>query len=96
MALPLTDEWAQSDTYGFQLTFAGQEIMDFIGEILVKPDSSGFTRQQWIDLIREHPNLVNPRPREGINPFTKELIIFPLRLDIARVVVDGKTVGSMS
>jgi hypothetical protein len=70
--------------------------MDFIGEILVGPDSSGFTRQQWIDLIREHPNLVNPQPREGINPFTKERIIFPLRLDVAHVVVDGKTVGTMS
>jgi hypothetical protein len=70
--------------------------MDFIGEILVKPDSSGFTRQQWRDLIRIHPNLVAPRPREGINPFTKEPIIFPPRLDVAQVVVDGKTVGTMS
>jgi hypothetical protein len=70
--------------------------MDFIGEILVKPHSPGFTRQQWIDQIREHPNLVAPEPREAINPFTKERITIPPRLDVAQVVVDGKTIGSMS
>jgi hypothetical protein len=71
-------------------------MMDFIGEILIKPQSPGFTRQQWIDLIREHPSLVAPKPREAINPFTRERITIPPRSDVAHVVVDGKTVGSMS
>jgi hypothetical protein len=70
--------------------------MDVIGKILVKPDSSGFTRKQWVDLIREHPNLVPPQPRERINPFTKERVTFPPPSDVAQVVVDGKIVGSMS
>ena len=70
--------------------------MDFIGEISVEPRSTSFTKNQWIDVIRVHPNLVSIPPREGINPFTKERVTFPARLDAAHVVVDGKNVGSMS
>jgi len=70
--------------------------MDFIGEISVEPRSTSFTKNQWIDVIRVHPNLVSIPPREGINPFTKERVTFPARLNAAHVVVDGKNVGSMS
>lgn len=43
---------------------------DFIGEIKRAPDPPGIDKQRWIDLIREHPNLVPPEPREAISPFT--------------------------
>jgi hypothetical protein len=69
---------------------------DLIGEIVRSPDPPGINRQRWIDLIREHPNLVPPEPREGINPFTKQPMVIRPRSDVARVVVDGMEVGSIS
>lgn len=44
---------------------------DLIGEIARDPDPPGIDIRRWIDLIREHPLLAPPEPREGINPFTK-------------------------
>ena len=74
----------------------GHEMdFDFIGEIIREPDSPGIDNQSWIDMIREHPNLVPPEPREGINPFTKRAMVIRPRPDVARVVVDGKEVGAM-
>lgn len=70
--------------------------MDLLGQIVIGLRSSGFTRQQWIQLIREHPNLVIPPPQEIINPFTKERITIPARLDGCDVVIDDKKVGYMS
>jgi hypothetical protein len=70
--------------------------MNLIGEIVVRPQSSVFSRDQWIQVIREHANLVTPPPRVAINPFTKDRTVVPARLDVCDVVVDGKKVGWMS
>jgi hypothetical protein len=70
--------------------------MNLIGEIVREPDPPGIDNRRWIDLIREHPNLVPPEAREATSPFTKRpMIIRPLP-DVARVVVDGQEVGAMS
>jgi hypothetical protein len=69
--------------------------MGVIGEILREPDPPGISRQRWIDMIREHPNIEPPEPREGINPFTKEPMVIRPTPDVARVVVGGRKVGSM-
>src|SRR3954452_24648961 len=70
--------------------------MDLIGEIVREPDPPGIDNQRWIDLIREHPNLVPPEPREAISPFTKRPMVIKPLPDVARVVIDGQEVGSMS
>jgi hypothetical protein len=70
--------------------------MDFIGEIVREPDPPGIDNQRWIDLIREHPNLVPPEPHEGISPFTKRPMVIKPLPDVARVIIDGQEVGSMS
>ncbi len=69
---------------------------DFIGEIVREPDPPGIDKQQWVNLIREHLNLVPPEPREGINPFTKKSMIIKPTSDVTDIVIDGKEVGVMS
>jgi len=68
---------------------------DLIGEIVCEPDPPGIDKRRWIDLIREHPNLVPPEPREGINPFSKHAMVIRPRPDVARVVIGGREVGAM-
>lgn len=68
---------------------------DFIGEIVRESDPPGIDNRRWIDLIREHPHLVPPEPREGINPFTKQAMVIRPRPDVARVVIGGQEVGAM-
>ncbi len=70
--------------------------MEFIGQILSEPDPPGISKQRWVDLIREHPNLENVPPRQGINPFTREPMLYHARTDTARVVIGEREVGSMS
>jgi hypothetical protein len=69
---------------------------DIIGEIVREPDPPGIDHRRWIDLIREHPNLVPPEPRTGINPFSKRSMVIKPLPDVARIVVDGEEVGVMS
>jgi hypothetical protein len=68
---------------------------DFLGEIVREPDPPGIDNRAWIGLIGEHPNLVPPEPRAGINPFTKGPMVIEPRPDVARVVVDGRALGVM-
>lgn len=70
--------------------------MDFIGEIVHEPDPPGIDNERWIDLIRQHPNLTPPETREAVNPFTKRSMAITPRPDVARVIVDGQQVGTMS
>lgn len=70
--------------------------MDFIGQIVREPDPPGIDNQRWIDLIRRHPNLLPPEPKQGINPFTKQTMVIKPLPDVARVIVDGDEVGAMS
>ena len=67
----------------------GGDVMDFgiIGEIVREPDPPGIDNRRWIDLIREHPNLVPPEPVEGISPFTKKRMTIKPLPDVARVVL---------
>ncbi len=69
---------------------------DIIGEIVREPDPPGIDNRRWIDLIRGHPNLVPPEPREAISPFTKKRMVIKPLPDVARVVIDGEEVGAMS
>lgn len=68
---------------------------DLIGEIARDPDPPGIDIRRWIDLIREHPLLAPPEPREGINPFTKQPRVIRPRPDVARIVIGGQQVGWM-
>ena len=47
----------------------------------------------WEALIGEHPSLTPPPQRQGINPFTKQLITIPAAPDIAVAVESGREVG---
>jgi hypothetical protein len=69
---------------------------DIIGEIVQEPDPPGIDNRRWIDLIREHPSLVPPEPREAISPFTKKSMVIKPLPDVARVIIDGQEVGVMS
>src|SRR3954447_1777579 len=69
---------------------------DIIGEIVREPDPPGIDNRRWIDLIREHPNLVPPEPREAISPFTKKRMTIKPLPDVARVIIDGGALGAMS
>jgi hypothetical protein len=68
----------------------------FLGFIASPQDPPGIDREQWIDLIVAHPNLVRFKDREGINPFTRAPMIFRGHTDNAHVIVDGAEVGTMS
>ena len=70
--------------------------MRFLGSIASPPDPPGIDREQWIDLIVAHPNVVRFKDREGINPFTRAPMIFRAHTDSARVIIDGAEVGTMS
>ena len=70
--------------------------MEYIGQILAEPDPPGISKQRWVDLIREHPNLGAHPPRQGINPFTREAMLYRPPPDSARVIVNEIEVGSMT
>jgi hypothetical protein len=70
--------------------------MDFIGEIVREPDPPAIDCRRWNDLIREHPHLVPPEAHEATSPFTKTRMVIKSPPDVARVVVDGREVGTMS
>jgi hypothetical protein len=70
--------------------------MDFIGEIVREPDPPGIDNRSWINLIREHPNLVPPEAREATSPFTRRTMVIKPLPDVARVIIDGQEVGVMS
>jgi hypothetical protein len=69
---------------------------NIIGEIVREPDPPGIDNRRWIDLIREHPHLIPPEPREAISPFTKKRMVIKPLPDVARVIIDGVEVGAMS
>jgi hypothetical protein len=70
--------------------------MDPLGVIRAATDPPGISHERWIGLIREHPNLAPPEPRQLINPFTKAPTTIHPRPDVACVVLDGREVGRMS
>src|SRR5258708_8113053 len=83
-------------TIGMPSTIRGGRQMDFIGEIVREPDPPGIDNPRWIELIREHPNLVPPEPCEAISPFTnKSLILRPLP-HVDRIVVECHDIVSLT
>ena len=64
------------------------------GTIVGKPNQPGLEQARWIDLIGEHPNLSVLPPRQGVNPFTREPMVFQAK-DVALVNQYGKPLGAM-
>lgn len=69
--------------------------MEPIGMIVAESSTKPILSERWVEILREHPNLVSPGLREGINPFTKKpMTIFP-RMGVSTVVIDGREVGRL-
>jgi hypothetical protein len=43
----------------------------------IERDTSEIDLAEWLHVITEHPSLEHMPDREGINPFTKERVVFP-------------------
>jgi hypothetical protein len=69
---------------------------DHQGQIRGETDTSSIDRQRWVQLIAAHPKLMRPASRNATNPFTKKPVIIQPPEDTARVIVDGKVVGTMT
>lgn len=68
--------------------------MELIGTI--EPDNGATAdRNEWIALIEAHSCLSLGKPRQGINPFTKEPFIYKPAPDYAQITVDGTKVGAI-
>jgi hypothetical protein len=67
---------------------------ELIGTIEPLPGSVA-GKAEWVALIKAHASLGAVEPKQGINPFTKKPTVLEPRPDIARVLVDGKDVGSI-
>ena len=70
--------------------------VDFIGCIVATDSSGNIGLARWAEVVGEHPNLVQPEPRQGINPFTKEPMTIRAKAGHADVVIDGIKVGAMN
>ena len=68
----------------------------YLGQIRGESDSSGIDRERWVQLIGEHPSLSRPPSKNAINPFTKQPVVIHPPVDTARVMVDGRSVGTMT
>lgn len=68
--------------------------MDYVGSIVASADPPGIDRDAWINLIDTHPLLVRLPSQEGINPFTQERVVFHPPDTAARLIVDGRHIGS--
>ena len=65
-----------------------------LGNIEPVPESrSG--RADWVALINAHPRLSPFVPIEGINPFTKQPLVFRAPVDVARVMSGDTEIGQM-
>src|SRR4051812_7988129 len=69
--------------------------IEFIGSIVAESDPPGLSRPRWLEAISEHPDLAPPKPREGINPFTKQPMMVRPRHD-ASIMVHGQEAGCMT
>jgi hypothetical protein len=68
--------------------------MELLGTI--EPNNGAtVSKSEWIALIAVHPSLAQSAPRQGINPFTKEPVMYKPAPDSARVMADGAAVGAM-
>jgi hypothetical protein len=65
-----------------------------LGIILAKGNLPGFDQARWIELIGQHASLSVMPARQGLNPFTREPMLFHSK-DVALVTADGKKLGAM-
>ena len=68
--------------------------MKIRGSIVAKAGQPEFDLARWIELIGQHSNLSVMPPRQGLNPFTREPMLFQAK-DIALVTAFGKQLGAM-
>jgi hypothetical protein len=69
--------------------------MKSAGTIVPATETDPFDRESWIQVINDHPNLVQEQPRSGIpNPFNpgETMTIHPDPA-CANLVVDGEIIG---
>jgi hypothetical protein len=64
------------------------------GSIVAKAGQPGIDLARWIGLIGQHSNLSVMPPRQGLNPFTREPMLFQAK-DIALVTASGRQLGAM-
>jgi len=64
------------------------------GTIVAKAGQPGLELARWLGLIDEHSNLSVLPPRQGVNPFTREPMLFQAQ-DVALVTASGKQLGAM-
>jgi hypothetical protein len=69
--------------------------MSIIGVIRAAPGGPAFRHEAWCEFLRRRPELVQPVPKRGRNPFTNEPCIIRPAPDTAAVVIDGREVGDV-
>ena len=52
-------------------------------------------QHEWIVLIGAHALLAPAAPKQGVNPFTKQPLLFKSGPDYASVLLDGSKVGAI-
>ena len=70
--------------------------MNFRGTITKIPDPPGVDFDRWRQVIAAHPNLQPVAPKMGLNPFTKEPLLYRPHPGTTWVMVAGSQVGMMS
>ena len=60
---------------------------------LVPDGEPNFTQQDWMQFVQAHPQLRVPSPKEGIDPFTRQPMMFRAHPDTGVVSINGSDVG---
>jgi hypothetical protein len=68
--------------------------MDLLGTIEPNHGVSA-DQHEWIVLIGVHSSLAPAVPKQGVNPFSKQPILFKPAPDYASVLLDGRKVGAI-
>jgi hypothetical protein len=62
----------------------------------IEPNHGASANQlEWIVLIGAHSSLAPGVPKPGVNPFSKQPILYKAAPDYARVLLDGRKVGAI-
>jgi hypothetical protein len=69
--------------------------MDFLGMIAAPDGKPALVYEDWARLVTGHPNLERVAPRQGVNPFTRQPMMFQGSPGEAHVMVAGEAVGEM-
>jgi hypothetical protein len=69
--------------------------MELLGMIVAREGTPALVYEDWTRVVAEHPDLNRVMPHEGVNPFTRQPMMFHGSPGDARVVIAGETVGTM-